>query len=152
MVVMSRQRHSRLSSSSFFFSSLMMQSCIMFSVNIFNLNNSPMKRMLPKYRRLALRSCKRIGKLYDSTRLDRQTVRQPVRLRQTERDRQRQTDRQTQIGKQTDRQTQTDRHTQTDRQTDKQTQTNRQKTRPTDRYFDTIIYIETKPSIKGSIP
>ena len=58
MVVMSLQRHSRLSSSSFFLSNLMMQSCIMFSVNIFSLNSSPMKRMLPRYRRFAFASCR----------------------------------------------------------------------------------------------
>lgn len=53
IVVRRRQRHSR-DSSSWFLSSLTTQSCIIASVNIFNLNNSPINLIFPKERRLAM--------------------------------------------------------------------------------------------------
>lgn len=53
MVVSRRQRHSR-DSSSWFLSSLTTQSCIIASVNIFSLNNSPINLIFPKERRRAM--------------------------------------------------------------------------------------------------
>lgn len=53
MVVSSLHRHSK-DSSSWFFSSLTTQSCIMASVNILSLKSSPMNLMLPMERRRAL--------------------------------------------------------------------------------------------------
>ena len=53
MVVSRRQRHSR-DSSSWFLSSLTTQSCMIASVNIFNLNNSPINLIFPNERRRAM--------------------------------------------------------------------------------------------------
>lgn len=58
MVDNSLQRHSR-DSSSWFFSSFTMQSCMMTSVSILSLNSSPMNLILPseRLRALSLESC-----------------------------------------------------------------------------------------------
>lgn len=53
MVVSRRQRHSR-DSSSWFLRSLTTQSCMIASVNIFSLNNSPINLIFPKERRRAV--------------------------------------------------------------------------------------------------